>query len=672
MFSRPFVYAGVHPVFILMSSNRSGYMKFIIRNRRSTERSYSSPVRMALVCGVCLLGLVACDITHTPMSEADRMENVQKTYAHMFPAEQEVISHPLAMEDIMARALIYNLDSRVQLQERKLAEAALKVSKMELLPDLNFDARLSARSNVAASKSEEIATGVQNLNFSRSSEDTVQSYKIDLTYDLIELGMNYIRAQQEAKRVEIMKERRRSVLQNLMRDARVTYMRAAVAQMLEDDVRALKLQADEALVRAEKAYDQGLVEPVENLSYRKGLLEVVSDLDRLLSQFTTAKIELATLINIPPGTPIELELPPVTFAQTPTVNATVDQMEAYALLNRPELIEEDYQYEIEKQDRESFWINMLPNVQPSLAYNYDNNQFLLNNSWITLGVNVAYNLMDLLASQPREDEILKTLEFAAMKRDAMTMAVLGQVNLAYLRHKEALERLDISQQLYTTEEGITRNLENYLETGQSTSQDVILAQARTLLARVEYYADIIDAHTTLADLILAVGYDAIPFEPSNHDIETLAVYIDRHSDRLLSPIRNKSNLQRILDVDTENKRITLTAVHYTKLDRPWLVKTGPFNTQSGALKAAKGINKVFEIEMAKIGADKYVAPVPYLRLEGEYLADYQYYLAFDNLQMLGKDRFCQILLSSGHVCERNNFNYAAQIDYDPDIWAGNN
>lgn len=620
------------------------------------------------VYGAVFVFLFGCTVNHEPMNDADRAERALSSFERIFPQEQLVIAEPLSMEQAMARALKYNLDARVKIQEQKLAEANLKVSQLEMLPDFNMEAALVARNEVAGSRSEEIETGIQNLNFSRSSEDTSQTYKLDLTYDLIELGINYIRAQQEAKRVEITKERRRAVLQNLMHDARVAYMRAAVAQMLEGDVFALKIKAEKALERAKEAMDSGLTEPVENLSYRKSLLNVIAELDTLLSKFTAAKLELSTLVNVRPGTDFELQLPDISFADAPTVRATIDQMEVFALLNRPELVEEDYQYEIEKQERESFWISLLPAIEPSLALNYDNNQFLLHNSWVTLGTRVAYNLFDLLTSEPRQEQIEEKLTFAAARRDALTLAVLGQVNLAYLRHKESLEALDLGERLYKTSSELSENMENYLSSGQTTEQQVVLTQIRELLARVEYYADFIEAQSTLAQLVLSLGYDAVPFEPQHHDADTLALYIERHNARLLADLKSKENLEKIKTLDPEDKKITMTAVHYTKTGRPWLTRTGPFRRQEEALKAAKGIMKVFEKQAAGAG---YLPPVPYMRLEGEHLADYRYYLAFDNLQGLNKKKFCDIVMSSGHVCEQNHEDYSHLINQGPEIWEGN-
>lgn len=624
------------------------------------------------VYGGVFLFLFGCTVNHTPMNDGDRAERAKQSFERIFPEDQPTIDHPLSMEEAMARSLKFNLDARVKVQEQILAEADLKVSQLEMLPDFNIEANLLARNSVAGSRSEEIDTGVQNLNYSRSSEDTSQTYKLDLTYDLIELGINYIRAQQDAKRIEIIKERRRAVLQSLMHDTRVAFMRAAVAQMLEDEVVGLKVKSEKALERAQLALDKGLSEPVANLSYRKSLLNVISELDALLSKFSAAKLELAALINVRPGSDVKLMTPSISFGTAPTVKATIDQMEVYALLNRPELVEEDYQYEIEKQEQESFWISLLPAIQPSLALNYDNNQFLLNNSWITVGTRVAYNLFDLLTSEPREDQITQKLEFAAVRRDALTLAVLGQVNLAYLRHKEALESLSLAERLYSTATQISDNMQNYLSSGQTTEQEVVMAQVRELLSRVEYYADFIDAQSTLAQLILSLGYDAVPFEPAHHNVETLALYIERHNDRLLSDLKTKENLNRIKTLDPEDKKITMTAVHYTKTERPWLVRTGPFKRQQETLQAAKGIIKVFGAKGGHYdGGKRYVPPVPYIRLEGEHLADYRYYLAFDNLQNMSQEQFCEVIMSSGHVCERNTMDYSHIIDQRPEIWDGN-
>jgi outer membrane protein TolC len=76
----------------------------------------------------------------------------------------------------------------------------------------------------------------------------------------------------------------------------------------------------------------------------------------------------------------------------------VAKLEEMALLQRPELREEDLRKRISADEARKQVLGMLPGISLSYGRQYDsNNRLLFNNSWSEGGVSLAWNLMRLVS-----------------------------------------------------------------------------------------------------------------------------------------------------------------------------------------------------------------------------------------------------------------------------------
>ncbi|MBF0446303.1 MAG: TolC family protein, partial [Magnetococcales bacterium] len=128
--------------------------------------------------------------------------------------KQEQITHPLTIYDAMARSIKYNLDHRFKIMEEALSLRQLNIAKMSMLPNLALSAGYSDRSNEASS----LGTGA--LQASTSSDRVSKTGNLTMSWNILDFGVSYFQAQQEADRVLIAAERRRKVIHNLMSDVR--------------------------------------------------------------------------------------------------------------------------------------------------------------------------------------------------------------------------------------------------------------------------------------------------------------------------------------------------------------------------------------------------------------------------------------------------------------------
>jgi len=103
----------------------------------------------------------------------------------------------------MARALKYNLDFRVGVMEEALAQRQLDLSRFDLLPELVLESGYAGRDKFNGASSRSLITGQQSVETSTSSDRDIISARLGLTWNVLDFGLSYVRAQQQADRVMI-------------------------------------------------------------------------------------------------------------------------------------------------------------------------------------------------------------------------------------------------------------------------------------------------------------------------------------------------------------------------------------------------------------------------------------------------------------------------------------
>src|SRR5260221_1759364 len=137
--------------------------------------------------------------------------------------------------------------------EQAVAYDGLGVGNFDLLPKLTADAGYFTRDNTEASSSRSIATGAQSLVPSTALDKNRVAADLTLSWNILDFGVSYFAARQQADRALIAEEHRRKVVQNLLQDVRAAFWRVASAQALGGKVDAAIHDADQALRRPKPA-----------------------------------------------------------------------------------------------------------------------------------------------------------------------------------------------------------------------------------------------------------------------------------------------------------------------------------------------------------------------------------------------------------------------------------
>lgn len=498
----------------------------------NTARKGRRPLAAGLLAAASALVLSACAVTPEPLSQEEVSTAIQSDLGKMF-ADQEPISGPVTLHEAMARAIKYNLDHRLKLMEEALAADQLTSAKLDMLPGLTASAGYNGRNNFLASSSQNVVTGSQSLVSSTSQDRDVRTADLTLTWNVLDFGVSYVRAKQQADRTLIMEERRRKVLQNIIQDVRDAYWNALSADQLLSRVDPLLGRVTQALAQAREIEQRRLQPPVEALTYRRDLLDILRQLTLLRRELATAKTRLAALMNVPVGSKFELAgMGPE--ARVPDLALEPADLERLALVHRPEIREEVYQHRISRNDVRRAMLSMLPGLELSAGGGYTSNSFAYNDSWWNWGSAITGNLIDIVTGPHRIEEAETQAKVVETRRMALAMAIMSQVQVSWLDYREALSTYSTADELAAVENELLVQSRNARSTQSEGELQQIRSELRALVADLRRDLAFAGVRSALGRVFLSVGADPLPDTVQGHDVPTLAKALRDRADNWLN------------------------------------------------------------------------------------------------------------------------------------------
>lgn len=480
---------------------------------------------LALAVSLALLG--GCSIQPKPLDSVAEAQRIRQEIESLFTA-QAPIDQPISLDEAMARAIKYNLDHRVKLMERALAHGQLEVARYEMLPELTAEAGYHDRSNINGSSSNDVNNlDVALVDFSSSQESQRNTRGVGFVWNLLDFGVSYAQAEQQADQTLISEEKRRKVIQNIIQDVRYAYWRALSAQQLLPWMEQITERLDDALKRVNALQDLNILPPLVHLNYRRELLDTRLQMWQVREQLLSARAELAALINIQPGVEFHLTEVDSDQLEVPEFDLPIEVLENAALINRPEVHEEAYQRRISTTEIRKAMLRMLPGLEIELGANYDSNRFLYNNSWNELGLRVSWNVFNLFTGPTNRRAAEAQVEVDEARSLALGMAVITQIHLARLRYQTALEDYRGSAELASVEDSIFRFTRDGQKADIQDELQVIRSEADSLLARMNQHLSYAELQNAYGRIQNSVGIDPLPATLEDHELATIADELGR-------------------------------------------------------------------------------------------------------------------------------------------------
>lgn len=479
----------------------------------------------ALTLSISLLS--GCVVAPQPLSMADTQAQAQQDLKSMF-AEQEPLTGPLVLEEAMARAIKYNLEHRTQMMEQALAVGQTELSRYDMLPRITAQAGYVGRTNTQASSSESIETHSQSLEPSTSVDRDRRVAELSMVWNVLDFGVSYVTAKQQADRVLIAEERRRKVVNNIIQQVRSAYWRAVAADHLLTRI-------DPLMIRVQKALDDNatierlkLSAPTEALNYRRALLDTLRRLEVQRKDLMLAKTQLGALINLPFNQELKLAVQENHTLPTLVIDDTLmTHLEAMALVRRPELQEARYQKRISADETRKTMLRMLPGLEFHTTANYDSNGYLVNNRWADYGARVTWNLMNTLSGPAHMQYAKASEKMGETQRQALSMAVLAQLHVARANYQEALRSYKSAEEIYQIDQRLNEQLQASAEGNRVGELAVIqgeLNAVQSALQRDQSYAEL---NNSLGQIYVSAGMDPLPESVPDDNIAALTSAISQ-------------------------------------------------------------------------------------------------------------------------------------------------
>ncbi len=429
----------------------------------------------------------------------------------MLGKDQEPLSGPVDLYEAMARALKYNLDARVELMHKMLAQTQLDLSHYAMLPRLAANAGFDGRSNFAGGQAQSLLTGRQVLEPFTSAEKNIFSADLSLSWNVLDFGLSYIRAKQAADDVLIAEEERRRVANRVLQDVRAAYWKAISAERILPSLRLLDEWVTNALEKAQAVQDEKLNSPLVPLQYKLDLLNTQRYIQQLFRELNTAKLQLAALINLPPGEEQRLVLMvPEREAQGIDLRADMDELETRALEARPELRMIDYRRRINAQETKAAILELMPSLNLIVGENYSSNKFLFNNHWAAYAARASWNALNLFRYPARAKTIEAQDKVLHTQNLALTMAILSQVHVSVAQVAYAKKEVSTAVLYYETQSQITEHARLAWRTARLSEQALLRERVAQVAAQLRFDAMEAEFQTAWASLMAAIGEDMLP------------------------------------------------------------------------------------------------------------------------------------------------------------------
>ena len=383
------------------------------------------------------------------------------------------------------------------------------------------DAAYDGRSNFSGASSRSLTTGNESLESSTSAKKDIFTTNLALSWDLLDFGLSYVRAEQAANDVLIAEEDKRRVANRVIQDVRTAFWKAVAAERVLGRLAFMKDWVKKALDDVHLIREGELESPLPLLQYERDLLEKQREIQQLYQELSLARIHLAELMNLEPGEPFELV---VSERSIPTskIEEKMEDLEYRALMNRPELRKVDYQKRINAKETKAAILELLPNLNVYFGGHYDSNSFLFHNNWLDYGAKVSWNLLNVFRHPVRLQVIEAQDQVLQMQSVALTMTIMTQVHVAVAQYHMAMKDMEAAQRYFDTQREITEQVNRTWLVNRISEHMVIQEKVQGLLAELQYESSLAKLEMAYANVLAAVGEDPFPTDVSGDEVEELA------------------------------------------------------------------------------------------------------------------------------------------------------
>jgi Outer membrane protein len=483
-------------------------------------------IRLGTLLSACLLAapLTGCFVKPNPIGEEEQWQRAVEDMGNLFIG-QESPNGAISLPEAVARAIQYNLDHRLAQMEASFHLKQLDVANLNMLPRVAFNAGYSIRNNESASSSISYLGRYQSLEPSVSSEVNHWTGDLSFSWSVLDFGLSYFQARQQADRYLILQERRRRILNNLVKDVIVEYFRVATAESIGDKINETLARAEAALATYKQVEEERKAPLQQTLEQQRSLLSIIGHLRLVSMQLATARSRLAALMNLPLSDRYTIVAPVDGELKPPVLSAELSDLETIGLYLRPDLREETYQARIDQYEVKKEILRMAPGISIFNNGNYDDNKYLTHQAWAEAGIRATVDIVGMAGKFKQVKASKAQVEVARSRRMANTLAALVQINMSYFQYRQAIEMYNDSGAIYGIENKLLDLSVASAKAREVGEIDEIRQSAATLNARLERDHSLIDVLSAWGNLYYSVGGDVLTHAGNVESLNQLGLIV---------------------------------------------------------------------------------------------------------------------------------------------------
>ncbi|MEM1282547.1 MAG: TolC family protein [Chlamydiota bacterium] len=461
--------------------------------------------RLKMALFACSIALVVSGCNQRPNSKdwcrVRNENNCRDTYCLYSTAN--IPNHPLTLDEIIQIGLCKNLSLMVKEQEYSIQREVVTRERYNMLPKLIANWENYGRNENTASFSESLVPGVPPAPLSISSEQNIIRWDSGIVWNLVDFGVAFFRSQNESDKVLIAQLEYERLRQNLVLDISRQFWKAIVAKHAIEESTSIMTKALEQQNTLQRQMDAKVISEIQGLRNENQLINIRGQLQAYSGEFHSAMSELALLMGIPAS--IEFELADVESMGVDVNLCEVDQLEKWALVNRPELFSADLEENIRADEARAAIVQMLPGVELFGGPYHDSNRFLLFNNWLAAGVRATWDLLNIPIYWQEKRIACKRKALAKVNRMALAVGVIAQVHLSYLLHQDNLESYLIAKELESVNKRLLLAAKSEQRQGKLHEADILKYEAEALFAEIDAATKYAEMQNSLEQLNNAIG-----------------------------------------------------------------------------------------------------------------------------------------------------------------------
>jgi outer membrane protein TolC len=242
---------------------------------------------------------------------------------------------------------------------------------------------------------------------------------------------------------------------------------------------------------------------------------------------------LAQLINAPLGQNLVLSEEGLQDVGRLLLDLPLARMEDAVLAFNPDLREAHYNSRIAREEVRRTLSRLFPNVSVNLGGSYDSDSYLLHRQWQEAGVQISFNLLNLLAGPAQVRLAEAGVALADQRRMGMQLAALTQMHLARLALQNTRDQYFRADAIWEVDRRIA-DMMRAREIAQTQSKlDVVSNATTATLSLLRRYQALGQMQVAENRLTATLGFD-----PLLGNIDALSVQ------QLTQQIREQAEVMR--------------------------------------------------------------------------------------------------------------------------------